>query len=289
MMIKDDSYINLKTILFKKDPLAAFMRQYLEERLERILPGGKGVWVPLDHGISNYPEDGLERTNSIIRELIQAKVDAIVVHKGILSHQMKLRNWDGFVCHVSASTIHGGNRSHEKVSIATAEECLDRGAIAVSGQINIGDLSEADMLIEIGDLTTDAWALGLPVLGMMYPHGPNMKIDTSDKTNGVAHAARLAWEIGCNVVKVPWTGSVESFRLVTDAVPIPVLIAGGPKGSSFVELLKIVEMSIQAGGSGVCIGRRIFGSDNPGLYAKALRAVVHEGASAESAAAMIDQ
>ena len=185
--------------------------------------------------------------------------------------------------------MHGGNRSGEKVSIATAEECLDRGAIGVSGQINMGEDNEAEMIIEMGDLTTDAWALEIPVLGMVYPRGENLIISEDDETNGVAHAARLAWEIGCNVVKVPWTGSVESFQKVTRSVPIPVLIAGGPKNISFNELLVIVEQSIQAGGSGVCIGRQVFGCKNPGSNVKALRAIVHEGMSATEAIKLLEE
>ena len=50
-----------------------------------------------------------------------------------------------------------------------------------------------------------------------------------------AHAARLAFELGCTVVKTKWTGSIESFKKVTSCVPIPVLIAGGPAGSSTKE------------------------------------------------------
>ena len=42
----------------------------LEARLKKILPGGKGVWIPMDHGISNYPEVGLENINSTIKKLI---------------------------------------------------------------------------------------------------------------------------------------------------------------------------------------------------------------------------
>jgi len=265
------------------------MAKPLERRLDRILPGGKGVWIPLDHGISQYPEKGLEDINNIITQLIDSQVDAIVVHKGVLSHQMKIRDWGNFVCHISASTIHGGNRSGEKVSVATAEECLSRGAIGVSGQINLGDDNEAEMIIEIGDLTTDAWALEMPVLGMVYPRGPNLIISDEDETKGIAHAARLAWEIGCDVVKVPWTGSIESFQKVTSAVPIPVLIAGGPKEISFNELLVIVEQSIQSGGSGVCIGRQVFGCNNPSSNVRALRAIVHDGMSAKDAMKFVEE
>ena len=58
--------------------------------------------------------------------------------------------------------------------------------------------------------------------------------------------------------------------------------------TSFGELLKIVEKSIQAGGSGVCIGRQVFGSENPELCIKALKAIVHEGISAKDATKFLE-
>ena len=67
-------------------------------------------------------------------------------------------------------------------------------------------------------------------------------------------------------------------------MPIPILIAGGPRGTSFTELLDIVEQSISAGGAGVCMGRQVFGADNPASHIKALKAVIHEGKTAVEAA-----
>ena len=76
----------------------------------------------------------------------------------------------------------------------------------------------------------------------------------------------------------------ESFAEVCSAVPIPVLIAGGPRGTSFTELLRIVEQSISAGGAGVCMGRQVFGADDPVSHIRALKSVIHEGMSADEAA-----
>ena len=50
----------------------------LVDRLARILPGGKGVWVPMDHGISGYPEKGLECMDDVISSCISGGADAIV-------------------------------------------------------------------------------------------------------------------------------------------------------------------------------------------------------------------
>ena len=247
----------------------------LAERLERLLPNGRGIWIPMDHGLSGYPEDGLDRMDEVIDSIIAGGADAIVCQKGVVSHQSSRTGWDGFVCHVSASTAHGGENSQSKVKIASATEALSRGAIGVSGQINLGDENEPEMILDMGELTTEAEVLGIPVLGMVYPRGPNLVTLPNDITGGVAHAARIAYEMGCHAVKVPWTGNAESFRRVCDAVPIPVLIAGGPKDGNFSETLEIVRYAMSAGGAGVCMGRQVFGAKDPGARIRALREIVH--------------
>ena len=115
----------------------------------------------------------------------------------------------------------------------------------------------------------------MPVLGMIYPRGPNLVSLPNDITGGVAHAARIAYEMGCHAVKVPWTGNAESFRKVCEAVPIPVLIAGGPSSGSFNETLEIVRYAMAAGGAGVCMGRQVFGAKDPEARVRALSEIVH--------------
>ena len=250
--------------------------------LSKLLPGGRGVWIPMDHGLSGYPEQGLDQMDLVIDFAIKGRADAIVLQKGVLTHQYKRTSWDRFVCHLSASTVHGGPRSQSKVTVGDVEEVISRGAVAVSAQVNLGDDSESEMLYDMGQITSDSWNHGVPTLGMVYPRGPNLILDPEDKTRGIAHAARVAFELGCDVVKVPWTGSIDSFQKVTSGVPIPVLIAGGT-GSSFPDTLDIVSKSIIAGGSGVCMGRQIFGSANPLHRLLALRSIIHGNSSLNDA------
>ena len=58
------------------------MGEGLVDRLARILPEGKGVWVPIDHGISGYPEKGLERMDDVESSCISSRADDIVLQKG---------------------------------------------------------------------------------------------------------------------------------------------------------------------------------------------------------------
>lgn len=260
-----------------EEPLVGAMSGGLAGRLERLLPSGRGVWIPMDHGISSYPESGLDDMDAVIDAIIAGGADAIVAQKGVVSHQSDRTGWGSFVAHVSVSTAHAGPEMLTKVKVASAAECQSRGAMAVSGQINLGAATEPEMIIDMGTLTEEAHALGMPVLGMVYPRGPNLAEIPDDITGGVAHAARVGYELGCHVVKVPWTGCVDSFTEVCRAVPIPVLIAGGPRGGDFSDTLEMVRSAIQAGGAGVCMGRQIFGSEDPQASVEALRTVVHGG------------
>ena len=187
------------------------------------------------------------------------------------------------VSHLSVSTRHAGSRSSDKILVGSVEESLSRGAKGVSVQVNMGSPDEPEIMERLGEITQESHFLNCPVLGMIYPRGENLDIMDGDDTQGAAHAARLAFELGCDVVKTKWTGSVESFRKVTSAVPIPVLIAGGPAGSSTEEILTIVYQAMQAGGGGVCMGRSVFSHENPSKMVTALRAIIHDGAGVNQA------
>jgi DhnA family fructose-bisphosphate aldolase class Ia len=67
------------------------------------------------------------------------------------------------------------------------------------------------------------------------------------------------------------------------AAPIPVLIAGGEAEGDFRQVLRIVTDSISQGGAGVCMGRQVFGNKNPENCIRALKMLIHDGASFEQA------
>jgi fructose-bisphosphate aldolase/2-amino-3,7-dideoxy-D-threo-hept-6-ulosonate synthase len=118
-------------------------------------------------------------------------------------------------------------------------------------------------------------AVGLPLLAMCYPRGPNVKNQFDPEA--VAHCARLAAELGADVVKTNYTGSIDSFKEVVKGTPIPVVIAGGPKMKSDFDLLTMVWDAMQAGAKGVSIGRNVFQHEDVTGITKALGNIVFEG------------
>jgi len=255
------------------------------KRLNRIFKSdGRTVIVPMDHGVTLGPVQGLVNMQETVDKLTKGEVDAIVVHKGIA----KTVNTGsiGLIVHLSASTRLGPD-PNRKVKVCSVEEALRLGADAVSLHINVGAPSEHEMLIKLGDIADECDSLGVPLLAMMYPRGPSVSSEYDPEM--VAFAARIGAELGADIVKTNYTGSIETFKRVVQGCPAPVIIAGGPKGKTERDVLEAVFGSIKAGGVGVSIGRNVFQHENPTGMTKALSAIVHRGATLEEALELLGE
>jgi len=91
---------------------------------------------------------------------------------------------------------------------------------------------------------------------------------------------RIAAELGAKVVKTYWC---ENFDKVVNSCPVPVVIAGGPKTETDMEVLEFVADGMQKGAIGVNLGRNIWQNAHPVPMIKAIRAIIHENASAKEA------
>jgi len=253
-----------------------------KRRLKRILEqDGKTVIVPMDHGVTLGPISGLINMQELINKLALGKTDAILLHKGIAESIDTYRM--GLIIHLNASTVLSPD-SQWKIPICSVEQAIRLGADCVSIHVNIGTEKENQMLNYLGAVSDRCAIYGVPLLAMIYPRGSYIKDHNSSKngdfdTDLIKHAARIGSELGADLVKTNYTGSVDTFREVTKACLTPVVIAGGPKMGTSEDLLRMVYDSIQAGGAGVAIGRNIFQHKNPRAMVSAITAIVHNDAS----------
>jgi fructose-bisphosphate aldolase/2-amino-3,7-dideoxy-D-threo-hept-6-ulosonate synthase len=254
-------------------------------RLRRIFgDDGRTVIVPMDHGVTSGPIQGLVNMQSIIDKLAASGADAVVLHKGIAKNVDTKRL--GLIIHVSASTKIGPD-ANWKVNVCSVEEAIRLGCDAVSIHVNLGANHEHEMLAELGRLADECDAWGIPLLAMMYPRGT--MVGNEHDPQLVAHAARVGAELGADVVKTNYTGDPESFRKVVEGCPVPVVIAGGPKVDSTRSLLEMVYNAVKAGCAGVSIGRNVFQHENPAAVTQALAGIVHKGLNVEEAMALLNK
>ncbi|NVM55035.1 MAG: class I fructose-bisphosphate aldolase family protein [Candidatus Helarchaeota archaeon] len=251
-------------------------------RLERIInrETKRTIIVPMDHGMSVGPIKGLEdmggsdTMKSMVDQVAEGGADAVLGHLGLPIYGHRKSGKDvGLIIHLSASTSLGPS-PNSKILVTTVEEAIKIGADACSIHINIGDENEAEMLRTLGTVSRNCREWGFPLLAMMYPRGK--KIEDEHNVEHVKIVARVAAELGVDIVKTNYTGSIETFKEVTKGCGAPVIIAGGPKKETTEELLQTIKDSLEAGGVGVAIGRNIFQAENPTKVVRAIYRVVHE-------------
>ncbi len=252
-------------------------------RLRRLLgPDGKGVIVPMDHGVSDGPLPGLERPSDTAAAVARGGADSVVVHKGLVRGIAGSLAGLGVWLHVSASTGLNPDPNDKRV-VATVEEALRLGADGLSVHVNVGSPQESRMIEDMGRLSGECDRLGLPLLAMMYPRGHEIRDPHDLKL--VKKVARLGYELGADVLKVPYTGSPDTFREVVACVDVPVVISGGAKADTDRAFLQMVAGSLAAGGSGVSVGRNLWQHHDPSAMTRAVTSLVHGKSTLDDALA----
>ncbi len=258
-------------------------------RMERIIDrnSGKVVIVPMDHGITMGPIKGLENMKDTVRKMVKGGANAILLHKGIVKAGHRGRGKDvGLIIHLSGSTSISPE-PNTKVPVCTVEEAIKLGADAVSVHINLGAEGDTEMLWHLGEVSSICQDWGMPLLAMVYTRGK--KVTSEFDVKFVKHAARVGAELGADIVKVNYTGSPESFREVVEGCPVPVVIAGGEKVETDEDLFKMVAGALEAGASGVSIGRNAFQHERPEEIVRVIGKMVHKGKSVAEAKKMMEK
>ena len=207
------------------------------------------------------------------------------MHKGLVKSGHRGGGRDlGLIVHLSGSTSLAPEPL-AKTLVCTVEEAIKLGADAVSVHVNLGNDAEKEMLTDLSTVARIANEWGIPLLCMIYPRGPRIKNEYDPEL--IKHAARIGGELGADIVKVPYTGDPESFRPVVEGCGVPVVIAGGPRMHSDRDVLEMVAGAMEAGATGLSIGRNVFQHESPSSMLKAMCAMVHRKVGIEEALSMI--
>jgi fructose-bisphosphate aldolase/2-amino-3,7-dideoxy-D-threo-hept-6-ulosonate synthase len=257
-------------------------------RMERIIDRNsqKTVIVPMDHGVTVGPIEGLADMRMTISKVVSGGANAILMHKGMVRAGHRGTGQDvGLIIHLSAGTSLSPDPNAKEL-VCTVEEAIKLGADAVSIHINIGAETDRDMLRQFGLVSERCMFWQMPLVTMMYTRGPKVR-DEYDVEN-VKLAARAGAELGADIVKVVYTGTPQTFREVVKGCPVPVVIAGGPKMGSDEEIFRMVEGALKAGAAGISIGRNAWQHKTPEKMVRALSKMVHEDATVEEAMKVLE-
>ncbi len=248
----------------------------MKNRLAQLIqPDGHCFFMPIDHGYFQGPTSKLERPGETVRPLAKY-CDALFVTRGVLRACIDPANSLPIILRVSGGTsMVGADLANEGVT-TSIQEVLRLNAAAVGISIFIGSAYEHQTLMNLANLVNECEEYGIPVMAVTAV-GKELE---KREARYLGLCCRIAAELGARVVKTYWC---ENFDKVVQGCPVPVVIAGGPKCETELEVFQFVHDGMQRGAIGVNLGRNVWQTEHPAAVARALRAIIHEKATPQQA------
>ncbi len=254
----------------------------LQNRLSRIIQpeDGHTVMLAVDHGYFLGPISKLERPREVIEPLLPY-TDAVMPTRGVVRNCIDPNSSVPVVLRVSGgNSVIGEDMSREGITTGI-EEAIRINASAMALSIYVGAAYEHQTLLNFAHLVDQGQRYGIPCLAVTAVGKELEKRDA----RYLGLACRIAAELGAHFVK---TYYCEEFEKVVNGCPVPLVIAGGPRLETVYDAFRIAADAIARGAIGVDMGRNIWQSEHPVAAIRAVRAIVHENATAKEAGQLFD-
>ena len=236
-------------------------------RLARLLgTDGKCLVVAMDHaGFMDKPQRGLEKPVEVIRQVVPAGADAFLLTLGSVQYCADVIGRAGVWLSID---------TQPPLLEHLVETALQIGADGIKCMVYPWCADVPNSVTNFSALATECLKWGMPLMAEVIPGGFSMGAEgrTPEK---ISAGARVAMEAGADVIKTFYTGDAESFHLITQNCPVPIIVLGGERVANDQDLIANVRGALDAGAAGVAIGRNIWGHAHPDQITRALAAVVH--------------
>jgi class I fructose-bisphosphate aldolase len=258
-------------------------------RLHRLLykygPGnGRLMILPIDQGLEHGPRDFFVNPESLnpefqLRLALEGGFSAIAFQVGLA--EKYLRAFAGkvpLILKLNGKTEIPPDDEAFSPCHASVEDAVRLGADAVGYTCYVGSPRQDDDFLQFGRVRREAERAGMPLIMWAYPRGKFMEAKGGrDSLYAVDYAARIAQELGADVVKVNFPKVDEEKRaqypkeyrdlklgkremiekVVASAGRTLTLMSGGSKRSD-AELFDDVKAALEAGVTGFIFGRNMW-------------------------------
>ncbi|MCY0891973.1 MAG: hypothetical protein OWR52_00440 [Acidibacillus sp.] len=220
---------------------------------------GHSVILPVDHGIALGHLDGLRNPVKVVKELSKVMPDAVLLNPGLSQAASDLfykANAPARILNVDTYYDDGVTIAHGL--IGSAEHAVIEGYDAIKillpwdGTVE-QKLANAKIATQIAR-DSDRWQIPLiiePTLIHSHDHFDHV----------VSDAVRVAFEIGADILKVPYPSSKDLLQEWVEMFQIPVVLLGGAKGGNSNSLLLSIKEAMDIGVRGIAIGRNVWQRD----------------------------
>jgi len=247
----------------------------MKNRLSNIFnpDTGNTLMLAFDHGYFQGPTTGLERIDVNVLPL-EPYCDTLMLTRGILRTLIPPTTRRSIAIRATGGPSILSELSNE-VAAMDIQDAIRLNVDCLAVQVYIGGEYETQTVENLMRWVDLGNQYSIPVMAVTA-----VGKDMVRNAQYYRLATRICAELGAHIVKTYYIE--EDFETITSSCPVPIVIAGGKKLPELAAL-EMARNAIDQGANGVDMGRNIFQSDFPVAMVQAVRKVVHENASAESA------
>ena len=258
-------------------------------RLHRLLYGagpanGTLLIVPLDQGLEHGPRDFFPNPPSAdptyqLRLAREGGFSGIALQVGLAEKYLApFAGQVPLVLKLNGKTEIPTEPAPLSPLLASVEDAVRLGADAIGYTLYVGSPRQADDFVQFGAVRREAECYGMPIIVWAYPRGEAVEARGGrDSLYAIDYAARVALEVGADVVKVNFpkidpakdkqapkpysemdiTEEEAIGHIVASAGKVLVIFSGGEHVADD-ELLRKARRGMEAGAAGLIFGRNIW-------------------------------
>jgi class I fructose-bisphosphate aldolase len=246
--------------------------------IQPFLKNDKAMLLAYDHGFEIGPEalpDESINPEYILNLAVKGGYTGIILQKGIAERYYTKTDYQKkipLILKINGKTNVSPNKDPLSSLNCSVEHAKELGAKAVGYTIYLGSSQEPKMLTEFGQIQEKAHQLNMAAIAWTYLRGSSIEDEYDPKL--IMYAARVGLELGADMIKIKYSGSVESFRKTVQAAgKTKVVLSGGPKTEEG-GFLEMIESVMKAGATGVAVGRNIFQHEDPLLMTDKVKKII---------------
>jgi len=233
---------------------------------------GRSLVLAMDHG--QVYGSGPPLDEGKVGKMLSAGVDAVLTTIGTATRMVRTLSSVGLILRVDGgrSNLSEPREDNTGRLLFSVDAAVRLGADGVAAMAYPGHPLETRMLRDVGRLVEAARDAGLVVMVEVIPFGFGGKDRWDAKT--VAAGSRIVSEIGVDLVKTvkPLDGNLHH---LVEECPVPILVLGGAAKMTDDDVVALGSEVVVAGGSGLAIGRNLWGAEDPVGLVQRVSTAIH--------------
>ncbi len=247
----------------------------MHTKVSNLLTNGKTILLAYDHGLEHGPKDfNLKNVDPehVFNIALEAELNGIIVQPGVAEKYHKGRYADiPLVVKLNGkdSIVEEEPYSPKTCSVSRA---IELGAEGVGYTLYLGSGREHEMIKEFSEVVEKAHQQRVPVIAWIYPRGEYVENELNPDL--LEYGARIGLELGADMVKMKYHGDKDHLNWMTKCAGRTKLLMAGGEKRGIKDFFRTAREVMNAGASGLAVGRNVWQSEKPFSVAKTLKSIV---------------